>query len=171
MFGNRVWQEFSYWSSQDSAVKGLYRTELIKALVAHRSDYTRIEDGVMVARVGPTFFHDRGLVWRYRHRPLKKGGGRIKELKEVTREEFIALYPDAQSASGTRMIDPLAVMELILPRSPFQVHDSFETLWKAVCEHYEGDDRALIRDIYLERLNSLKVEIVPEVKDALERDH
>lgn len=172
MFGDVEWQRFSYWSSERSAFKGLYRTELIKALVAFKSDWVLMEDGEMVARVGPTFFHDRGCVWRYRHRPKKKhGDGRIKELKELTREEFLELYPDATPAKYTTLNDPVRVMQLILPNAPYSAHDSFETLWEEVLREYGPEDRATIRDIYLERLNSLKAEVPKEIKDALERDH
>lgn len=171
MFGDIEWQRFSYWSSEHSQFKGLYRTELIKALVAFKSDWVLEEDGEMVARVGPTFFHDRGIVWRYRHRPMRKDGtGRIKELKELSREEFLALYPQATPASHDVLVDPVRVMKHILPRAPYSAHDSWETLWmETVCE-YDKPQRAIIRDIYLERLNSLKAELPKEINDALERD-
>lgn len=172
MFGDVAWQAFSYWSSTSSQYKGLYRTELIKALVAFKSDWVLIENDIMVARVGPTFFHDNGIVWRYRHRPFKKDGStRIKELKEISGNEFKELYPSSLPASGDVEIDPYKVMKLILPNSPYEAHDSFESLWFEVCKEYDLDDRSTIREIYLERLNSLKADIPQGVKDALERDH
>jgi hypothetical protein len=62
MFGIFRWQQFSYASpGEDSAYKGLYRTELLKALTAAKSDWTLMEDGELVARVGPTFFDSKGL--------------------------------------------------------------------------------------------------------------
>jgi hypothetical protein len=171
MFGNTAWQRFSFWSSSTSQFKGLYRTELIKALVAYNSDWVLHEDGEMVARVGPTFFHDRGILWRYRHRPLKQNGeGRIQALKELSRDHFMALYPTATQATQDVLIDPVRVMKLILPNSPYSCHDSFETLWAEVTHEYDLADRSKIRDIYLERLNSLKAELPKEIKDALERD-
>lgn len=172
MFGDTVWQEFSYWSSQTSAFKGLYRTELIKAMVAFKSDWVLEENGEMVARVGPTFFHDRGIVWRYRHRPFKKDGeSRIKQLKELTREEFLEIYPEAKVAREGSVRDPQVVMRLILPQSTYDVHDSFESLWNAVIQQYEKCDRDIISKIYLERLNSLKAEVPKEIKDALVRNY
>ena len=171
MFGDIEWQRFSYWSSEHSAFKGLYRTELIKALCAFKSDWVLEEDGNMVARVGPTFFHDRGIVWRYRHRPMRQDGtGRIKELKELSRAEFLEIYPTATPASHDVLTDPVRVMKHILPRSPYSAHDSFETLWVEIVCEYDKAERAVIRDIYLERLNSLKAELPKEIHDALERD-
>lgn len=179
MFGDVDWQRFSYWSprvtgqsqsfyydSDASAYKGLFRTELIKALVAFNSDWVLEENGEMVARVGPTFFHDRGIVWRYRYRPFKRGSTteRIKALKEVTKEEFMEVFPSAFEASGTVENDPVEVIKLL-----FDSHYNeeglytYESVMQAIRYSYNVEQRAEIGKIYLERLNSLKVDVPKEI--------
>ena len=186
MFGDYEWQKFSYHSSalmdfdpkqvnywwgadlHNSYLKGLYRTELIKALVAFNSDWVLEEDGEMIARVGPTFFHDKGCVWRYRHRPMRKDGqGRIQELKELTEAEFMALYPSALKASNTVCKDPEILRQMLL-NDWTQVHhfNTFETLWNSIRNCYDKPDIEVITKIYLERLNNLKVEIPTKVFKA-----
>lgn len=178
MFGDYEWQQFSYFSTaidpafaqqryywrQDptkSSLKGLYRTELIKALVAYNSDWVLEEDGEMIARVGPTFFHDRGCVWRYRHRPMRKDGtARIKELKELTKEEFLELYPSCVSAKADVIIDPKKVVEMILSeRHTVDNLATFETTVLSMQQCYCDAAIKMVMKIYLERLNSLKVDI------------
>lgn len=173
MFGNYEWQKFSYWSSKrgrgrvwgsrsETGFKGLYRTELIKAIVAFNSDWVLEEDGEMVARVGPTFFHDKGLVWRYRHRPMRKDGkGRVKALEEVTKDEFLALYPGAMTAKTDQMIDPEKVAQLLF-NEHVNAHElaTIEYIAQLLRRHYDNDQRKKIIEIYKERLSSLKVEFL-----------
>ena len=181
MFGDYEWQKFSYFSArhdpslrnhywkQDptvSVLKGLYRTELIKALVAFNSDWVLEENGEMIARVGPTFFHDKGCVWRYRHRPMRKDGtGRIKELKELTKEEFLELYPSAITARTDVIKDPLKVAEMILSERSINLDHlaTVETIITNMWSCYTAPEMAQITKIYLERLNSLKVVIPVDV--------
>jgi hypothetical protein len=184
MFGDYTWQQFSYFSAPPpptthfpgvttyqrwTRYKGLYRTELIKALVAFNSSWVLEEDGEMIARVGPTFFHDRGLIWRYRHRPFKKGSttDRVKAFKELTREEFLAIYPSAECATREVMTNPLEVVELILDTdySPGMV-ESLESICLCLEHVYKVEDRKIIWKIFLERLNSLKVDIPEEILKA-----
>ena len=181
MFGDYDWQEFGYASCAEwgdttqptylwSRFKGLFRTELIKAMVAFRSNWVLSEGDEMVARSGPTFFHDRGIVWRHRHRPFKKDGSgvRIKALKELTRDEFLEQYPDATVGNQTQTLDPNEVARLILDYT----HDvescaTYESLWSAARGTHTHCQLKQVSRIYLERLNSLKVEI-PE---AILNDH
>lgn len=178
MFGDYEWQKFSYWSTEvdpkaqvsryywrqdptKSNLKGLYRTELIKALVAYNSDWVLEENGEMIARVGPTFFHDRGCVWRYRHRPMRKdGAGRIKELKELTKDEFMEIYPSAVIAKADVLKDPRKVIEMIFTeRHGFDSVATFETTMMSAMQVYTSEELNMITKIYLERLNSLKAVI------------
>jgi hypothetical protein len=181
MFGNYEWQKFSYFSpeydpeytdgfyywgqtSKKSCLKGLYRTELIKALVAFNSDWVLEENGEMVARVGPTFFHDKGCVWRYRHRPMRKdGNGRVKEFKELTKEEFLKIYPSATPARTDIIDDPKQVVEMVfdqhLPSKILDYMTSFETISVTMTSTYTIPERLKIYKIYVERLNNLKVEV------------
>lgn len=160
MFGDAEWQEFSYFSP--GTEKGLYRTEFIKAWIAYRSDWVKIENGYMIARVGPTFFHDRGLIWRYRHRPLKQNSTteRIKLLKEISKEEFFELYPDAIPASRNEIADPSMLHQFLTYGRDIENHyDTFEQTLKTFCKA-EPTVEALetVKVIYQERLQSLKVE-------------
>lgn len=168
MFGDYDWQSFSYASpGADSAYKGLYRTELIKALVAFNSDWTLVENGELVARVGPTFFDSKGIIWRYRHRPWGKINPekRVKAFKELTKDEFMAIYPDAKPTSHVRMLDPKEVAKFILPRSDMMDFYSYELLWWQVRMNYNLEQLGHISRLYFERLNSLKVEIPQAILD------
>lgn len=177
MFGDYQWQSFSYASPSDigvnaSSYKGLFRTELIKALVAFQSDFVAEEYGEMVARSGPTFFHDRGIVWRYRLRPYKKDGSgvRIKALREVGELEFFDQFPDAVELSHTAMKDPGQVIKLILgDRAIMSDCYSYETIWLAAHRKYNENELKEIGEIFLERLNSLKVCIPKEINDEHRR--
>lgn len=174
MFGHYDWQKFSYFSAKRadkiqwggggkhvSFFKGLYRTEFIKALVAFNSDWVLEENGKMVARVGPTFFHDKGVVWRYRHRPMRKDGkGRVQTLVELDKDEFLKLYPTAVTAKATSMIDPKVVTTLLFDsRTDVDELNTLERIAMNLRRHYDRDQIKKIMEIYFERLNSLKVEI------------
>lgn len=182
MFGDYEWQKFSYYSARydpdqsnaryywrtdlsKSCLKGLYRTELIKALVAFNSDWVLEDGGEMIARVGPTFFHDKGLVWRYRHRPMRKDGtGRVKELKELSREEFMKIYPSAVPAKAEQILDPKLLPEMLLAEHyQLDQFNTFEGLWLGIMNAYNVADQKVIAKIYLERLNSLKADIPTDI--------
>lgn len=172
MFGDYEWQKFSYWSSKRAkdvswgnrtitGFKGLYRTELIKAITAFNSDWVLEENGQMIARVGPTFFHDKGLVWRYRHRPMRKDGtARVKALEELSEEEFLKIYPSAVTAKADVIKDPKVVAHLLF-NEHVDVHDlnTIEYISQLLRRHYDNDQRKKILEIFYERLSSLKVEI------------
>ena len=181
MFGDYEWQKFSYYSAKldpelgsrhswrrnyhCSGVKGLYRTELLKSLVAFNSDWVLEENGEMIARVGPTFFHDRGCVWRYRHRPMRKDGtARVKDLKELSKEEFMKIYPSATPARAEVIKDPNLVVQMVLSENcKEEWANTFESLWLTVQNLYNTEQQKTITKIYLERLNSLKAEIPVDI--------
>jgi len=175
MFGNYAWQEFSYYSPRlvpgpkdfwglgegESCFKGLYRTELIKALVAFNSDWILEEDGELIARVGPTFFHDRGCVWRYRYRPMRQdGNGRVLAFKEVSKEQFLMLFPSALTATQDIITKPKQLVTMLVNEAGYE--DSFcslEGIWRTIRWYYSSEELDTIAKIYIERLNSLNVEI------------
>ena len=184
MFGNYEWQKFSYYSprvdktkqtpyrwywamntNDTSCLKGLYRTELLKALVAFNSDWILEEDGEVIARVGPTFFHDKGCVWRYRHRPMRKDGtARVQDFKELTRDEFKEIYPSSMDACTDVIIDPNEVVRMLFNEQHGPEHvQTFEDTWRQIYQVYPTEDQKVIAKIYIERLNSLKVEIPTDV--------
>ena len=170
MFGDKVWQSFSYHSPGDSSIyKGLFRTELIKAAVAFNSDWTLDENGKLVARVGPTFFHDKGLVWRYRHRaPRKDGKGRVQAFSELTEEDFLRLYPEANKASQSIVSTPEGVSELLFNnRRELGTFDRYETLHERLREFYGRRSYGTIMNIFEERLNNLKVDIPKDIADEI----
>lgn len=170
LFGNRAWQSFSYHSAGEaSRYKGLFRTELIKAAVAFNSDWTKMEGDKLIARVGPTFFHDRGLVWRYRHRaPRKDGKGRVQAFTELTEEDFLKMYPDAHKASQSIIDSPKGVAELIFNSdSAVEYFDRYETLSRKLESFYGRRSFGTIMEIFEERLNSLKVDIPEDINDEI----
>ena len=170
MFGDREWQEFSYHSpGEGSSYKGLFRTELVKAAVAFNSDWTLMDGDEMVARVGPTFFHDRGLVWRYRHRAIRRDGkGRVKALTELTEEDFLKQYPDTVIATKRVVDTPKGVSELIFGDiNQLEHFDRYETLQSKLKSHYDASSYGTIMGIFEERLNSLKVDIPEDIFDEI----
>lgn len=170
MFGNVGWQTFSYWSPGDNShYKGLFRTELIKAAVAFNSDWVKKENNEVVARVGPTFFHDKGLIWRYRHRPERRDGkGRVQTYKELTENDFLLIYPDAVKASNTIIDTPEGVSELIFGEaSALALFEKYETLSEKLRNFYGKHSYGTIMNIFEERLNSLKVDIPKDIVDEI----
>lgn len=178
MFGDYAWQKFSYWSPEvmdidhpvyytdRSAFKGLYRTEFIKALTAYNSDWILEEHGEMVARVGPTFFHDRGLVWRYRYRPwkIKDPTTRIQAFRETTEEEFMKLFPSALKISNQEMKDPDQVVKFLSNEAlDAKSFNTLEYIVDSMYGTYSPQETKKVAQIYIERLNSLKV-LIPTKK-------
>lgn len=172
MFGNYAWQQFSYHSAphhdfvrwgnnRTSAFKGLYRTEFLKALTTFNSSWVLQEGDEIIARVGPTFFHDKGVVWRHRHRPMRQDGtARVQAFKEVTKEEFLELYPSAVTSDREPILDPTEFMRFVLDdyNKPTDAN-TLEHLAYLFRRSYHNDQRATVEKIYSERLNNLKVDL------------
>jgi hypothetical protein len=136
---------------------------MIKALVAFNSDWVLEDDKEVIARVGPTFFHDKGCIWRYRYRPIRKDGkGRVQDFKEVSKDEFLLLFPSALEASRNVIKTKEEVLELVFPNDRYHRYvetNSLENLWAVIWRSYTREDQQTIIKIYLERVNSLKVDI------------
>lgn len=180
MFGKYDWQTFSYYSPGDycpsdphtSKYKGLFRTELLKALVTFKSDWISKESGEVIARAGPTFFHDVGIVWRYRHRPIRKDkSGRIKSFKILSKSEFSNEFPLAYLPKRENIDDPDKAVAFMLDSS-YGPEDctTYERIWEIVETIYNLDEQELISKLYLERLNSLKVSIPAEILERHSRN-
>lgn len=174
MFGDRAWQEFSYFSpGPKSKYKGLFRTELLKAAVAFNSDWVLKSGDDVIARVGPTFFHDRGCVWRYRHRPMRKDlTGRVKAFVELTEEEFLKLYPYAEPATQSVVDTSQGVSDIIFGNGRHNyghtaAFESYETLKFAIKTRYNFIDYGIVMQIFHERLNSLKVDIPEDIENEI----
>jgi hypothetical protein len=96
MLGNVELLSFTHWSPSpmESKYSGSHRTELIKAVAKALSDWTMTIDdeapynaGEMVARLGYTLNHDKGLSYGGRFAPLRKDGqGYTKKMIPVTAE-------------------------------------------------------------------------------------
>lgn len=171
MFGNREWQEFSYFSSPESTYKGLYRTELLKAITAYTSDFVAMENGDMVGRIGPTFFHDRGCIWRSRLRPFRKVGDKTKRVqgfKEVTQDEFIEMFPEAKNTLPTTfsIISPTAFCFYFMGSSvkPEDV-ETYEQIKDLILADPVAFDKKKIFSLYEERLVSLKQPVPDEIRN------
>ena len=168
MIGDLEWQRFSYWSAgPDSAYKGLFRTELLKACIAARSDWVCFDGPLMTARVGPTFFHDRGVVWRYRHLPKRKDGkGFTKTLTEISREEFKNIFGVDIVTSHETLTKPTDVAKFLYKSEDLTPFHSFETLlYKEKITH--PSRLTLSMKLFEERLNNLKVEIPTGVMNEI----
>lgn len=172
MFGDYRWQHFSYhsparhdyvrWGNNTaSGFKGLYRTEFLKALTTFNSSWVLKEGDEIIARTGPTFFHDKGVVWRHRYRPMRQDGtARVQAFKEVTKAEFLELFPSAITSEREPILDPADFMGFI-----FEAHskpkdaNTLEHLAYLFRRYYNSEQRTTVEKIYSERLNNLKVDL------------
>lgn len=171
MFGDYNWQAFSYFSSTASEYKGLYRTELLKAITAYCSDFVAMENEEMVGRIGPTFFHDRGCIWRYRMRPFRKVGDRTKRtqgLKEVSMEEFEEMFPDSKNTMpATFTITSPEAFCLYFFDSKVKPEDleTYEQVRDLILADPVRYNKKKIFALYKERLTSLKQPIPDAIKN------
>lgn len=105
MLGDVQLLEFTHWSPNQgtSLYSGSHRTELIKAVAKALSDWTWVlpddhgyNPGEMIARVGYTLNHDKGLVHGARFAPARVDGkGYTKKMVPVTAlnyEAFLEQY-------------------------------------------------------------------------------
>ncbi len=166
MFGIKDWQEFSYFSAGRGIDAGIYRTELLKALTTFKSDMREYEGGELIARSGPSFLHPNGIVWRQRHRPFhqRKPGVRVKAFKIIPIDEFNDLYGNAIHREP--ITDPDMAKSWLLPGH--EDFDTFAQVWEGINTVYPYDLGA-IRDLFMERMASLRHEPIPEILSMMER--
>jgi hypothetical protein len=113
MVGDIELLEFTHWSPDvgTSEWSGSHRTELIKSVAKALSPWTLVlrdnheyNPGEMIARLGYTLNHDKGLVHGGRFAPKRKDGrGYTKKMIPVTSEnvaEFIEGYFGSWNLSG-----------------------------------------------------------------------
>ena len=171
MFGNYSWQKFSYFSSPESSYKGLYRTELLKAVTAYMSSFVAMEGSEMVGRIGPTFFHDKGCIWRYRLRPYRKVGDttkRIQSLKEVSQEQFTEMFPESKDVvlGEVNISSPSEFCSYFFD-STVKPEDleTYEQIRDLILSNPTKFDKKKVFSLYEERLVSLKQPIPDEIRN------
>lgn len=170
MFGKPDWQEFSYFSSEHSAYKGLYRTELLKAITAYTSDFVKFEEGQMIARVGPTFFHDKGCIWRNRYRPYRKVGDtskRIKSFRELSSDDFDKEFPECNILTTPFVIDTPGNFCFYFIGHDIKPSDleTYEGVRDVILNDPVRFDKKVVFDIYEERLLSLSQPVPDEIRN------
>jgi hypothetical protein len=136
-FGKKAWMKFAYFSAgETSKYKGLYRTMLIGAVAAARTQFTDYdEQGELLAKVGEVFDLNKGILTQFRMRPRKKtGSGYVKGMKPVGRDD-----PEWQERYGSveaevrEIDDPKEAAEFLFgPGTDPSELDSFEGVLEKV---------------------------------------
>ena len=138
--------------------KGMYRNFYLSALT--QSLRTAIEeDGELVAFAGPKLDRHKGITFEYRHHPKKKTGpGRVKQIKQIDKNEFATLYGKMIELPSKPLTDPTEIIAYLFPKSslPLDRFDTVETLVSATKENYPVEVAEKIDNRFLEILESIK---------------
>lgn len=165
MLGNVNLLSFTHWSPLPftSTYTGSHRTELIKAVAKVLSpDQVFIGDR-MIARVGYTLHHDRGLVFGARWCPPRKdGNGYTTKMVAVSNDtiaEFRNEFPSVTYRGSRVITDPFAITTTIFGdgTSPFMLN-SYETVAEVIGLRPQLKSQAdLIWRLYTKRLDEIKL--------------
>lgn len=165
LFGNEKWQNFSYYSpGYLSQYEGLYRTELLKTITELKNDFILYSDNNVVAKIGPVFTHDMGVVWKCRHKTFKKNGKLTRQFKEISLNDFNNIYKTNISVLNKTITDPNEFSRFIFDDTVTHFNlRTYEDVKKIIIEKYPNDIKT-IYNMYMERLNNLSV-LPPETKE------
>lgn len=167
MFGNYAWQVFGYFSDGGKH-KGLFRTNLIRAMVSDRVDSLVFEDGELIARAGPVFNSDTGVEWICKHREWKRNGkGRKKRMDVITEEAYSELYEPVHFPMKINN-DPNWVMNWLIPEATESAFYNFDSLWAAL-NKYQKDRLPEIAKLYWDRITNVKEEIPDDIRTKVQR--
>lgn len=167
--GPYSWIKFSFFSpGPNSKYKGLYRTELLKAIVSSFGSSITDEQGELIAKVGPIFYRHLGIQICHRMRPLRKDGiGRIKTVSNVSAQEFENNFPNLHFKTDQQfpIIDPSIALKFMFG---FDVNtndvETFEQIFDLIQKYKTVEEQKLIFKIYGMILKHLKRETPEEVK-------
>lgn len=165
MLGDMALLAFTHWSPEpgSSQYSGAHRTEYLKAVAKSLSRVESV-DGRVVARVGYTLHHDRGLEYSPRWcKPRQDGEGYTVKMVKVSEADlalFETTFPSLASKKESHEFttDPQVICERIFGAgvTPNMVN-SYEQIADLVKNsHHLYTNRDLIWKLYVERLVEIK---------------
>ena len=174
MFTNNTdWAKFAYHSpGDDSEYKGIVRTILLRGTAAALNvpgidHFEYEEDGSLLLRVGRAWDFTKGIKSITQHRPAKKrGGGFVKTLKSVSREEFQKLYPNVEIDGNTvETNDPIEVIKILFGDG-VGVGDlqTAEQVIHVIKQKYNKAEQKRIFDFTKKSLPNIQLRLPPELK-------
>jgi hypothetical protein len=162
MIGDPDLLSFTHWAPEagTSQYSGSHRTEYLKA-IAKAQSITATRNGRIVARVGYTLFHERGLVYNARWCPPRKDGkgftATMEDVKPDDILEFNKEFPELLFMRSTVETNPDQICRDILGFgvTPSKVN-SYESTAAVVSANPSLSSRAdLIWELYIRRLDEL----------------
>lgn len=156
--------EFTHWSPdpQSSNYTGSHRTELIKAAAKVISPFQAFVGGRMIARIGYTLYHDRGLVFSTRWCPPRKDGkGYTSKMVELTvdaHDQFKEHFPEVNVAWSATTTQPDRICMEIFGHSNVKQLNSYELVAANILMSPPLEkERELIWELYTQRLDEIKL--------------
>lgn len=162
MIGDPELLAFTHWAPEAKTSKytGSHRTEYLKA-IAKAQSVTASRNGKVVARVGYTLFHERGLIYNARWCPPRKDGfGFTATMEEVTASNIRAFnqeFPELLFMASQTITDPVQICNAILGFGvkPISVN-SYESAAEVVRSNPSLFEKAdLIWELYVRRIDEL----------------
>lgn len=166
MIGNLELLCFTHWAPDPHTSKysGSHRTEYLKA-IAKAHSITAIRNDRVVARVGYTLFHDRGLVFNARWCPPRKDGNgftmTMEDVNHASLREFNKEFPELLFLAPETITDPSVICEKIFGFGaiPSSVN-SYESASDVVRSNPILFEKAnLIWELYVRRLDEIHLPI------------
>lgn len=166
MLGDADLLSFTHWSPDPntSQYSGAHRTEYLKA-IAKALSITFTHDDRVVARVGYTLHHDKGLEYSARWcKPRVDGSGYVVKMTSVSNDlipVFNQHFPDLAikaNSSSELFSNPMVICERLFEHgvTPMMVN-SYEQIADLVKNnHHLYTHRDLIWRLYTERLVEIK---------------
>lgn len=162
MLGDPELLSFTHWSPYPGTSKysGSHRTEYIKA-VAKALSNVAYRNGKIVARVGYTLFHDKGLEFSARWCPPRKDGQGYTVTMEKVKPEFLDQFREEfkeLNYQGEALItDPTLICRELFGRDYFpNMVNSYEQVAHAIKSNLALLSMAdLIWELYVTRLDEL----------------
>jgi hypothetical protein len=162
MLGNVDLLSFTHWAPEanSSQYSGSHRTEYLKA-IAKAQSVTASRDGRIVARVGYTLFHERGLVFNARWCPPRKDGmgftATMEDVQPQHLQKFNEEFPELLFMTSSVVTDPIQICQDLLGYgvNPSKVN-SYESASEVVKTNPSLLSKAdLIWKLYVQRLDEL----------------
>jgi hypothetical protein len=164
MIGKPSLLQFTHFAPYPNASNytGSHRTELIKAVAKVLSPFQAFDCDRMIARVGYTLYHDRGLVFNARWTPPRKDGrGYTMKMVPVEDEDmglFMHTFPEIDATPvACNFTHPADICQHLFGAVYHKVN-SYEDIADTIvrCEHLT-EHRDLIWRLYTERLDEIKL--------------
>lgn len=138
--------------------KGFYRNFYISALTQALREIVK-ENDTPVAFAGPKLDRHKGITFEYRHHPIKKNGeGRVRQIKQISREEFKKLYGRDIRLPVRTLSMPYEIISYFFPKSKLDIdeYDTVEAFRIATSENYPKEIQENIERRFKEILETSK---------------